>query len=231
MTAKATTTHRKVVRPKSLTDLAVDMIRAEIVEGRLQLGEQLSESQLANDLGISKTPVREALFQLKLQGLVEVHPQRGTFVFQLSEGDVHEICGFREVIECAALAKAMEDAREALADTLQGILDETAAVEKRGDFAQLPRLDAQFHEAFIAHAGSTYLNVSYNLISYKIQALRARLPEHDPDVDECGHNHALIVAEIKAGNTGAAQEILRLHIRDTERSYISASKKRNVLAA
>ena len=60
----------KLDRPKSLTDLAVERIRAAIVEDRLALGEQLSEAALAVNLGISKTPVREALLRLKMDGLV-----------------------------------------------------------------------------------------------------------------------------------------------------------------
>jgi DNA-binding GntR family transcriptional regulator len=221
----------KVVRPKSLTDLAVELIRNTIVEGRLEFGEQLSESVLAANLGISKTPVREALFQLKLQGLVDVHPQRGTYVFQLSEQDVREICSFREVIESAALTKAMEHARSNLRDRLNRIMAETAKAERQGKFDQLPKLDAQFHEAIVEHSGCQYLRTSYNLIFYKIQALRARLPEHDADVDDCCHNHELIVDQIEKGNAASAQKILREHIRHTQESYIEASKKRNVLAA
>ena len=62
----------KVERPKSLTELAIDQIRAAIVRGELGFGEALSESVLAATLGISKTPVREALLHLKMEGLVEV---------------------------------------------------------------------------------------------------------------------------------------------------------------
>lgn len=221
----------KLVRPKSLTDIAVDMIRKTIVEGRLEMGEQISESALAVDLGISKTPVREALFQLKLQGLVEVHPQRGTFVFQLSEDEVREICSFREVIECAALAKAMDHSQEELVATLEKIMAATAKAEKQGNYSAIPALDAQFHEAIVAHSKSQYLCSAYDLIAYKIQALRSRLPEHDPEVGDCNQNHELIVAEIGKGSVAKAQKMLREHIRNTQESYISASKHRHALAA
>jgi len=217
----------KVVRPKSLTDIAVDMIRTTIVEGRLRMGEQISESVLALNLGISKTPVREALFQLKLQGLVDVHPQRGTFVFQPSEDDVREICHFRETIECAALATAMEHSRQQLSAALDEVLAAIAVVENSGDYGAIPGLDARFHEAIVAGAHSHYLSTAYGLISYKIQALRARLPEHDPAVDDCGHNHELIVAEIRTGSAARAQKKLREHIRSTQASYIAASKNRD----
>jgi DNA-binding GntR family transcriptional regulator len=95
-------------RPRSLTELAQERIRNLIVTGAFELGEQLSEVQLANRLGISKTPVREALLQLRHGGLVEIHPQRGTFVFTLDESGVDQVCQFRTVIECEALTEAMK---------------------------------------------------------------------------------------------------------------------------
>src|SRR5580765_2602781 len=77
-TTASMNTAQKLERPKSLTDMAIESIRSSIVEGRLSLGEHLSEAALALSLGISKTPVREALLQLRGEGLVEIHPQRGT---------------------------------------------------------------------------------------------------------------------------------------------------------
>jgi DNA-binding GntR family transcriptional regulator len=231
MSSKPTIATGKVVRPRSLTDLAVEMIRTTIVEGRIGMGEQISESALAVDLGISKTPVREALFQLKLQGLVDVHPQRGTFVFQLSEDDVREICGFREVIECAAMAKAMERSSEQLFMALQPILLATAKAEKQGNYNAIHTLDAQFHETIVHQSKCQYLRTSYDLISYKIRALRSRLPDEEPEVADCNNNHELIAIEISKGRTARAQKMLREHIRDTQESYIAASRNRDVLAA
>jgi DNA-binding GntR family transcriptional regulator len=222
---------KKVVRPKSLTDLAVEMIRTTIVDGGLEMGELISESTLASVVGISYSPVREALFRLKLQGLVDVHPQRGTFVFQLSEEDVREICSFRELIECAALAKAIEISRLSLAKTLEQIISETAEAEKQGNHDVIPALDTRFHEAIVAYSKSPNLRNSYDLIAYKIQALRSRLPAHDLEVHVCSHNHESIVEEIKTGSVARAQKLLREHIRGTQDSYIAASKNRNALVA
>jgi DNA-binding GntR family transcriptional regulator len=93
-----TTMRRLLTRPKSLTDLAHDSIRQLIVGGELPMGAQLSEATLAAQLGISKTPVREALLRLRADGLIDIQPQRGTFVFSLTPRQVEEICVFREVV-------------------------------------------------------------------------------------------------------------------------------------
>lgn len=214
----------KVVRPRSLTDIAEEMIRQAIVEGRRAFGEQVSESSLAEELGISKTPVREALLHLKQQGLVAVHPQRGTFVFQMSEEDVRELCGFRELIETAALAQAMQLARESLLEALGEISAATATAERKGDSTRIAVLDGEFHQAIVSASGSPYLKASYELIAHKVQALRFRLPPRDPTINECNHDHELVIAEIEAGSVARAQKILRAHIRNTQEAYIEASK-------
>src|SRR5512133_2552962 len=102
---------RQLERPKSLTDLAHEKIRQLIVSGEFPLGEQLSEASLAAQLGISKTPVREALLRLRADGLIDIQPQRGTFVFSLTPQQVDEICRFREFVEVAALGAAMQARR------------------------------------------------------------------------------------------------------------------------
>src|SRR5215212_1645308 len=120
------TAHRLLVRPKSLTDLAHDAIRQLIVGGELAMGAQLSESTLAAQLGISKTPVREALLRLRVDGLIDIQPQRGTFVFRLTPRQVEEICVFREAVEVAAVKLAMQARRADLVKALQANVREMA---------------------------------------------------------------------------------------------------------
>lgn len=215
---------QKLDRPKSLTDLAVERIRAAIVEGRLAFGAQISESALAAQLGISKTPVREALLRLKLDGLVEVHPQRGTFVFRVSEDEVAEICRFREILEAAALAEAMTRAPDALVSRLQTNVREMASAHRRRDVHRLPELDADFHGAILELCGNGYLRAAYGLIEHKIHALRWRLPENNEQIEHCQDNHSVIVEQIREGNAGKAQTTLKRHIRDTLDAYLQASR-------
>jgi DNA-binding GntR family transcriptional regulator len=221
----------KIQRPKSLTDLAVERIRSTIIEGHFALGEQLSEVTLATTLGISKTPVREALFQLKLEGLVDVHPQRGTFVFDLTEEEVIDICAFRELIETAALAKAMANSKEKLLRELESVIEATDQAARDVNYKEIAVLDRRFHETIIACSNSANLKAAYKLIAYKIQALRARLPEQDTDVAHCNDNHRTLVEEIRNGTTLRAQKLLREHIRNTQDAYLSASANKLALTA
>jgi DNA-binding GntR family transcriptional regulator len=213
----------KLDRPKSLTDLAVEQIRSAIVEGRLAFGEQLSEAVLAVKFGISKTPVREALLRLKLEGLVDIQPQRGTFVFRMAPDEIRDICAFRELAECEALAAAMRRDRATVLARLQGVLDDMAALGEGATHERIKRFDTDFHECILACCGNRYLQAAYGLIAFKMQALRGRLPEHDEKVDGCVNTHHAIVQSIAAGRDAEALEALRTHIRNTEDAYFAAA--------
>src|SRR5215207_1589968 len=165
------TLHRLLIRPKSLTDLAHDSIRQLIVGGELAMGAQLSEATLAAQLGISKTPVREALLRLRVDGLIDIQPQRGTFVFSLTPRQVEEICTFREVIEVSAVKLAMEARRPRLVKALQANVREMALARKTRDWKAIRQLDEAFHEAIVDHCGNAYLMQAYRLIALKIGAL------------------------------------------------------------
>ena len=215
--------HRLLVRPKSLTDLAHDRIRQLIVGGELAMGAQLSEATLATQLGISKTPVREALLRLRVDGLIEIQPQRGTFVFSLTPRQVEEICAFREVIEVSAVKLAMEARAPRLVPTLQANVREMALARKTRNWKAIRQLDEAFHEAIVDHCDNAYLRQAHQLIASKIGALRARLPVQDEQVDHCQQNHAAILGLLRDGRVAATQRALALHIRDTLASYRSAS--------
>jgi DNA-binding GntR family transcriptional regulator len=218
-----TTLRRLLTRPKSLTDLAHDSIRQLIVGGELPMGAQLSEATLAAQLGISKTPVREALLRLRADGLIDIQPQRGTFVFSLTPRQVEEICVFREVVELTAVKLGMESRRAELVKALQANVREMALARKTRNFKAIRQLDEAFHQAIVDHCDNAYLQQAHQLIASKISALRARLPEEAEQVDHCQQNHATIVGLMRDGRIAPTQRALALHIRDTLESYRAAS--------
>src|SRR5687768_6405604 len=135
---------RRIERPKSLAETALALLRSSIVHGDLALGQALSERQLADDLGISKTPVREALAQLRNEGLVLIFPQRGAFVFTLSAREVAAICEFRLAVETAALKLALVRDPNGFTATLDQIVMDMAAAQRRGDTRAYLSLDTRY---------------------------------------------------------------------------------------
>ncbi len=216
------TSATKIERPKSLTDMAVERIRSAIVQGKHGLGGQISEAALALELGISKTPVREALLRLRADGLVDIHPQRGTFVFRVGAEDVVQICRFREILEPAALAEGLAADRDGLIAALEENLRAMKAAQRASDARALPELDAEFHGIIMQRSHNSYLRDAYRLIEHKIHALRWRLPEDNEHIEHCQANHAIIVKQIREGKLAQAQTMLKRHIRDTQDAYLKA---------
>jgi len=210
----------KITRPKSLKDLVVEEVRRRIIDGSMQLGMALSENALAADLGLSKTPVREALQQLRVEGLVDVQPQRGTYVFRLSAEQVVMISELREILEIAAAAAAMDRNGPALLRRLSSLYEAMQAAQADDDAATYRALDGTFHEAIIELGGNPFVGNAYGPVGFRIQALRTRL-SHDARLNRDSiEEHRRMLAFIKAGDTNGLQKLLRQHIRQTRESYL-----------
>lgn len=216
----------RLERPQLLTDMVLARIRQSIVDGELALGAQVSEAQLAQQMGVSKTPVREALARLSRDGLVQIHPQKGTFVFAMAPREVEQLCRFREFLEVAALELAMSHDRAGLIDALEANVRRMAQAHEAGDWAAMPKLDQAFHQAILDHCDNPYFQQAYLAVGSKISALRARLPEENERVGHCQDNHAAIVALVREATIARARAALGAHIRDTLSSYLAASAGR-----
>jgi DNA-binding GntR family transcriptional regulator len=219
----------KTERPKSLTGLVVEELRARILDGRLRLGEALSENVLAADLGISKTPVREALLQLKLERLVDVLPQRGTYVFRLARDEVVMISELREILELPAAAAAIERNHAALVARMTVIYQDMSNAYRAGDNAGYRASDGELHQAMIDLCANSYLSNAYNQVGFRIQALRSRLAD-DMSLNRASYkDHGEMLRLVKARKVEELQSLLRAHIRQTMHSYLEILGDRDAL--
>ena len=210
---------KQIKRPRLLVDMALDSVRRAIVDGDLNLGDPISEARLAAQMGISTTPVREALALLRREGLVDVVPQRGTFVFTLQPGELDRICELRVALETAALPLAVERQRDALTGRLEDVVARMADARSRGDTPGYLRLDTAFHEQFLAHCDNPYMVDAYGLISAKVAALRNRMAVVGQHLDKSYREHVAVVDAVKAGDLDTANGILSRHIARKDGSY------------
>ncbi|MDA7416048.1 GntR family transcriptional regulator [Xenophilus arseniciresistens] len=206
-----------VERPQLLTDIAYDRLREGIVAGDLKLGEQVSEAQLAQRMGISKTPVREALVRLKMEGLVEIVPQKGTFVFKLTPEQVGQLCRYRAMIETQALREAAAVQPRELISRLSAHVAEMVVQEKAGDTSKLSRIDMNFHYEFLACCTNPYLRAAYELIRYQLIALRHRSP-----ISNMVDSHQILIDLLEKGDIEAAARQLHEHVLENEARYSAA---------
>jgi DNA-binding GntR family transcriptional regulator len=189
------------------------------VSGDLKLGASLSERQLADELNVSKTPVRESLVQLKTEGLVRILPQRGAYVFTLSAREVIEICEFRMAIESAALDLAIVRHRKALVDEISSVVEKMADVRSRGDTRAYLALDTDFHATFFRHCDNAYLRDSYERYAGKIAALRTHLAVKPMHTQLSFEEHKTLRDVLAKGSPNEIHTILEAHIGRTRETY------------
>ena len=210
---------RQIQRPDSLGKMATDRLRQAIMSGDFDLGEPISETGLAAVLGISKTPVREALSVLKIEGLVTAIPQKGTFVFTLSSKDVADICELRYALESTALRLAFERNRQAIIESLHKVFERMVRARERGDTREYLALDTEYHVQILDHCGNQYLADAYDLILGKVAALRTHLAQHPDHTEKSFAEHKTIADAIDEGNLSDALRIMEKHITRARRSY------------
>lgn len=208
-------------RPKSLTELVTENLRDRIVSGEFDLGEQLSEARIAKDIEVSRTPVREAINRLEMEGLLTVEPQRGSFVFSLKSDELAKLCDARVCLETAALTHAIRERPEDLATALSACVDRMGAARKLGDDVEYLALDTVFHQSFFDYSDNRFLNDAYQTIALKMAALRNRLGKHPDHMAKSFREHIELVEAVKERDTRKALEILTAHIDRKEGSYWS----------
>jgi DNA-binding GntR family transcriptional regulator len=215
----------KLTRPKSLKEMVADEVRTRIIDGRIHLGAGLSENSLASELGISKTPVREALLQLQQEGLVQVQPQRGTYVFRMAPEQVVMISELREILEVAAIKAAMTRNHEELVERMGAIFAAMRDAYAADDRLAYRRLDGDYHEAIVELSGNPYIRNAYGQIGFCIQALRSRLSTQARLNKLSMADHREMLKLVKARDVAAVQKLLRAHINATKHSYLEVLER------
>ena len=206
-------------RPPSLSSVVTDHIRTMIIRGDVPLGAAISERSISADLKVSKTPVREALAQLKNEGLVTIVPQSGVRVFTLSARNVREICAFRKVLETAALEMSMAGDPAVLLRDLEAIEARMRKALSEGGVRAYLGLDTDFHMAFFANCGNSYLQNAYGLYAGKIAALRTHLADKPLHTQLSLTEHGEIVAAVRTRDVTTLVKILGDHIGRTQETY------------
>lgn len=210
---------RPIERPPSLVDAVAAQLRDLIVSGELALGQALSERNLAAAFGVSKTPVREALAQLKTEGLVLIAAQRGATVFTLSGREVADICEWRQTLETVALKLAFERDRERLIEGLAKVVDRMHAARDKGQTKDYLAEDTAYHNVFFQCCGNRLFVETYDLMQAKIAALRTHLSVKPSHTDKSYAEHIELLGHLKKGDIDAAIACLNVHIDRTRTTY------------
>ncbi|MEA2579732.1 MAG: hypothetical protein QOE83_624 [Actinomycetota bacterium] len=211
---------------RKVTDWVYEEVRQAIIELRLKPGEPLREATMADQLGVSKTPVREALARLEQEGLVETTSFKGAVVSDYSPTDLQEIYELRELLEGAAARAAAASASEETLRRLAVLVSESAELAAKDDLEGLAALLGAFDLLI-------YDQVANERIRALIENLKAhlarigRLTEDIPGrVKASVEEHAAIVDAITARDPDRAERAMRTHIRSVLSDQLGAAGSR-----
>jgi GntR family transcriptional regulator, rspAB operon transcriptional repressor len=189
------------------------VLHEAIVSAKLAPGLKLSENELAGELGVSRTPVREALARLREDRLVAIVPQLGTFVTLISPAAVADAEFVREALECAAVARAVSRIGHGELEELQWNLSAQGQARASRDERAFDRLDEDLHRRLCECSGHPIAWTLSRRANGHLDRIR-RLSLPDPDyISEMISEHSGIVAAIAAADPAAAEAAMRQHLR------------------
>jgi len=206
------------ISPVGLHEQAADRLRTWLVEGRIAPGAKLNERELAEALHISRTPLREAIKMLAMEGLVDLLPNRGAVAVKLTEADV--LHSFEVLAELEGLAGELAAQRisDAEREELRAKHYEMLACHARRDLSGYYRLNALIHAGINTAAGNPVLTSTYAKANARVQAMRFRTNQNDAKWQRAVAEHTQMLAALDARDGTALRGLLKLHLqhkRDT----------------
>lgn len=199
-----------------------EALRRAITSGELVPGQRLVEATLANQLGVSRAPLREAISVLERDGLISRLPRRGMVVSSLSRKDVVEIYGLRMALESWAIAKACEEASVEEIAGLEFIVDGMRDAIAHDDMKRLAEGDVAFHRALCGASRNERLVAVWNSNYSQIQILSTQSSaDRKPYVREFPDRHLAIVRAVEGRKCDVAQRVILEHIQSAARRTLA----------
>ena len=214
-------------RPLSLVEATMNGIRSSIINGKLSLGQQITEYYLQKTFGYSKTPIREALALLKAEGLVVSEVHKGFRVFEMDKKELSEFCEFRLALESQALRSAYNNKRLELARELKYFIKDFKESIKNNDFVKYNITDTKFHKSFFILSSNRYLIKNYENINGIIESIRTRTGAtivENYKLIESINGHISIQKHIEEKNLNLALDELDKHINSWHDDRIIKSR-------
>ena len=208
-----------------LRDVVFKTLRQAILKGELEPGERLMEIQLAERLGVSRTPIREAIRKLELEGLVLMIPRRGAEVAKISEKNLRDVLEVRRSLEELAIDLACQRIQEEELETLREAQKEFAAAVAAGDAMEIAQTDEKFHE--IIYSGTGNQKLMQILSNLREQMYRYRL-EYIKDANKRQIllvEHEQILKALSLRHVQEAKLAVREHIHNQEITVLKNLKE------
>lgn len=209
-----------------LREVVCETLREAISTGVLKPGERLMEIQLAEELGVSRTPVREAIRKLELEGFVVMVPRRGTYVADFSIRDINEVFEVRSALEILAAGLAAERITEDELEQMERLLVQMGEQIEHGDIDTIVDIDSQFHDILYRASRNDRLVGIINNLREQLTRLRAVSMQHPGRLKIMIEEHSRLVEAIAQRDSQLAQKLASDHLENAEQTLLQEMNDR-----
>ena len=203
-----------------LRDVVFNTLRKAILRGELKPGERLMEIQLANKLGVSRTPIREAIRKLELEGLVLMIPRKGAEVAQITEKNMQDVLEVRKALEELSVQLACERITPEQVEEMKMAAEDFRKVLKSGDVTKIAEADVKFHDIIFAATNNQRLITLLNNLREQMYRFRVEYLKQKECYPQLLEEHDKLIALISGGEVEEACELMGCHI-DNQASTVS----------
>ncbi len=211
---------------KPLRDVVFENLREAILEGNLKPGQRLMEVQLAEQLGVSRTPVREAIRKLELEGLVVMLPRKGAYVADVSLKDVIDVLEIRASLEGLAAYLAADRISDEDIKKLETIMQDFNQGKDEFDVDTLLKKDVEFHECIFKATNNSRLHQLINSLWEQVYRFRVTYISDYDSTKNIINEHQLILDAIKKRDSKLAKKYAQEHIEKAEQFMIDKAINR-----
>ena len=195
-----------------LRDVVFNTLRRAILRGELKPGERLMEIQLANKLGVSRTPIREAIRKLELEGLVLMIPRKGAEVAEITEKNMLDVLEVRKALEELAAGRACERITQEQIEEMKVAAKEFEAILKTGDVTKIAEADVKFHDVMYLATDNQRLITLLNNLREQMYRLRVEYLKQKECYPQLLDEHQRLIEMIEKRQKEKASEIAGKHI-------------------
>lgn len=203
------------VEARTLKANVTEILRQSIIDGTLPPGAEFNQAQIAERLGVSRGPIREALGRLEQEGLVQSIPYKGVFVTPLTRKYVEELYSVRIALELLVIDRSVERLTADDVAHLDGIIEQMRAAGRAGSLDRLVDLDLTFHEYLIALADHDVAFKMWKTLEVGVMRCLRRRHRIYTFLDEVVGSHPTLVTAMAEGDKALARQILQEHIAES----------------
>lgn len=219
------------IQPRILRQEVLTALRTAILAKEISAGSRILEADVAEQMGVSRAPVREAIRHLEQEGLIEIFPHRGAVVVGVPEAEIDAIYELRAVIESRATAAAINVVGEPELARLEGLIDQMGAAIKVHELEAIADFDLQFHGLIVEWSGMTLLRHIWSGLDGLVRVRSYQALDRPGEtaryfLRNAGPSHKVLVAALRGGDREAAALLARQHVLEVPSMLAGLSRPR-----